>query len=120
MLGQVEGRRRMDVARDAMLQLAPGPLQQGQASLISFGDDSVNECNNIPLIHAFGSDAVNATIAAIQTIEPAEPGAGEQSLIGSPLYRSIEVALTTLPQDAATGSTVSLTTNGALPWPQSR
>ena len=25
MLGQVEGRRRMDVARDAMLQLAPGP-----------------------------------------------------------------------------------------------
>ncbi len=109
MLGQVEGRRRMDVARDAMLQLAPGPLQQGRASLISFGDDSVNECNNIPLIHAFGSDAVNATIAAIQTIEPAEPGAGEQSLIGSPLYRSIEVALTTLPQDAATGSIVMVT-----------
>ncbi len=109
MLGQVEGRRRMDVARDAMLQLAPGPLQEGRASMVSFGDDRVNECNNIPLVHAFGSDAVNATIAAIQTIEPAQPGPGEQSLIGSPLYRSIEVALTTLPRDAQSGSIVMVT-----------
>ena len=109
MLGEVEGRRRMDVARDAMLQLAPGPLQQGRASLVSFGNDRINECNNIPLIHPFGSDAVNATIAAIQTMEPAEPGDGEQSLIGSPLYRSIEVALTTLPTDAENGSIVMVT-----------
>ena len=109
MLGEVEGRRRMDVARDAMLQLAPGPLQQGRASLVSFGNDRINECNNIPLIHPFGSDAVNATIAAIQTMEPAEPGAGEQSLIGSPLYRSIEVALETLPRDAENGSIVMVT-----------
>ncbi|MGB1160430.1 MAG: hypothetical protein ACPG40_04390 [Alphaproteobacteria bacterium] len=109
MLGEVEGRRRMDVARDAMLQLAPGPLQQGRASLVSFGNDRINECNNIPLIHPFGSDAVNATIAAIQTMEPAEPAAGEQSLIGSPLYRSIEVALETLPSDAENGSIVMVT-----------
>ena len=109
MLGEVEGRRRMDVARDAMLQLAPGPLQQGRASLVSFGNDRINECNNIPLIHPFGSDAVNATIAAIQTMEPAEPAAGEQSLIGSPLYRSIEVALETLPSDSENGSIVMVT-----------
>ncbi|RPH18772.1 MAG: hypothetical protein CBC49_002170 [Alphaproteobacteria bacterium TMED89] len=109
MLGQVEGRRRMDVARDAMLQLAPGPLQEGRASLVSFGNDSVNECDNIPLIHPFGSAEVNATIAAIQTLEPAEPGAGVQSLIGSPLYRSIEVALSTLPADAENGSIVMVT-----------
>lgn len=109
MLGEVEGRRRMDVARDAMLQLAPGPLQQGRASLVSFGNDRINECNNVPLIHPFGSDAVNATIAAIQTMEPAEPAAGEQSLIGSPLYRSIEVALETLPSDSENGSIVMVT-----------
>lgn len=109
MLGEVEGRRRMDVARDAMLQLAPGPLQQGRASLVSFGNDRINECDNIPLIHSFGSDAVNATIAAIQTMEPADPAPGEQSLIGSPLYRSIEVALRTLPREAENGSIVMVT-----------
>ena len=100
MLGEVEGRRRMDVARDAMLQLAPGPLQQGRASLVSFGNDRVNECDNIPVIHTFGDAAVNATIAAIQTMEPAQPSPGVQSRIGSPLYRSIEVALATLPSGA--------------------
>ena len=109
MLGEVEGRRRMDVARDAMLQLAPGPLQQGRASLVSFGNDRVNECDTIPLIHPFGADSVNATIAAIQTIEPAEPAPGVQSRIGSPLYRSIEVALETLPADMESGSIVMVT-----------
>lgn len=109
MLGEVEGRRRMDVARDAMLQLAPGPLQQGRASLVSFGNDRVNECDNIPVIHTFGDAAVNATIAAIQTMEPAQPSPGVQSRIGSPLYRSIEVALATLPSGAKNGSIVMVT-----------
>lgn len=109
MLGEVEGRRRMDVARDAMLQLAPGPLQQGRASLVSFGNDAVNECDNIPLIHPFGADSVSETIAAIQTMEPAQPSAGQQSVIGSPLYRSIEVALSTLPEGTENGSIVMVT-----------
>ena len=82
MLGEVEGRRRMDVARDAMLQIAPGPLTQRRASLVTFGNDRVNECDNIPIIHGFGSDDVRGTLDAIQALEPAEPGEGE-SLFGS-------------------------------------
>ena len=83
MLGEVEGRRRMDVARDAMLQIAPGPLSQRRASLVTFGNDRVNECDSIPIIHPFGSDDVRSTLDAIQALEPAEPGDGEQSLFGS-------------------------------------
>lgn len=109
MLGQVEGRRRMDVARDAMLQLVPGPLQQGRASLVSFGNDAINECDAIPVIHPFGDARVGETLAAIAALEPAEPGAGEVSRVGSPLYRSIEVALSTLPDDSETGSIVMVT-----------
>ena len=109
MLDEVEGRRRMDVARDAMLQIAPGPLTQRRASLVSFGNDRVNECDNIPIIHPFGSDDVRSTLDAIQTLEPAEPGEGEESLFGSPLYRALEVAMDTLPTEAEEASIVMVT-----------
>lgn len=109
MLGEVEGRRRMDVARDAMLQIAPGPLTQRRASLVTFGNDRVNECDNIPIIHSFGSDDVRSTLDAIQALEPAEPGEGEQSLFGSPLYRALEVAMDTLPPEAEEASIVMVT-----------
>ncbi|MBL6772214.1 MAG: VWA domain-containing protein [Alphaproteobacteria bacterium] len=109
MLDEVEGRRRMDVARDAMLQIAPGPLTQRRASLVSFGNDRVNECDNIPIIHPFGSDDVRSTLDAIQALEPAEPGEGEESLFGSPLYRALEVAMDTLPAEAEEASIVMVT-----------
>ena len=109
MLGEVEGRRRMDVARDAMLQIAPGPLTQRRASLVSFGNDRVNECDNIPILHSFGSDDVRSTLDAIQALEPAEPGEGEESLFGSPLYRALEVAMGTLPPEADEASIVMVT-----------
>ena len=40
---------------------------------------------------------VRGTLDAIQTLEPAVPGEGVQSLFGSPLYRALEVAMDTLP-----------------------
>ena len=100
MLGEVEGRRRMDVARDAMLQIAPGPVSQRRASLLSFGNDRINECETIPILHSYGSEDVRSTLDAIQALEPAEPQDGEESRFGSPLYRALEVAMETLPSES--------------------
>ncbi len=109
MLGEVEGRRRMDVARDAMLQIAPGPLSQRRASLLSFGNDRINECETIPILHSYGSEDVRSTLDAIQALEPAEPQDGEESRFGSPLYRALEVAMETLPSEAEEASIVMVT-----------